>query len=401
MESRRTWCDTNKTHFDYIVAGCGGIGSATVYWLAKKAHAGERRDYLSKKKNCRMAYHDEKYTKLTRPAYQAWGAIEKESGLQVLYKCGGLDISKPSEVDLQCYEDAMNSHNIRYEKLNAEQLEKKFPQFKVDKDVVSLYQPEAGLVDAALANSVHQQLARGYGASFLTNCSVVRVHRKNNGRLLIKTTKGDFTCRKLLVTCGAWSNNVLGSIGIQIPLIVTQEQVTYFGTPHMKEFTKNRFPVFSYLKPDFSLYQIPVHGRSGPKVGIDSLGKRVTPHTRDFKPSPEVEQFTTDFMENILPKVKFIGPVLETKTCLYDMLPDRDFVIDTCDKVGYSDVIVCIGSAHAFKFACLLGKILSEMAIDGRTQYDISGFSMNRPAITDPNFQPFLVFRKTEPKSKL
>ena len=35
-------------------------------------------------------------------------------------------------------------------------------------------------------------------------------------------------------------NDVLSSIGVKIPLTVTQEQVTYFGTPHMKEFTKDR-----------------------------------------------------------------------------------------------------------------------------------------------------------------
>ena len=37
---------TNKTmegrrFFDYIVIGCGGIGSAAVYWLSKRAHSGK------------------------------------------------------------------------------------------------------------------------------------------------------------------------------------------------------------------------------------------------------------------------------------------------------------------------------------------------------------------------
>ena len=33
MEGRR--------FFDYIVVGCGGIGSAAVYWLSKRAHSGK------------------------------------------------------------------------------------------------------------------------------------------------------------------------------------------------------------------------------------------------------------------------------------------------------------------------------------------------------------------------
>ena len=41
-----------------------------------------------------------------------------------------------------------------------------------------------------------------------------------------------------------------------------------------------------------------------------------------------------------------------------------------------------------FRFASVLGRILSELAIDDRTEYDISGFSLDREALTDPNFKP-------------
>lgn len=40
------------------------------------------------------------------------------------------------------------------------------------------------------------------------------------------------------------------------------------------------------------------------------------------------------------------------------------------------------------RFASLLGKIMSEMAVYGRTQYDISEFNLDRPALTDPSFRP-------------
>ena len=56
----------------------------------------------------------------------------------------------------------------------------------------------------------------------------------------VVTTKATFTCRKLVVTAGAWLNDVLGSIGVHVPVTVTQEQVTYFATPHIKDFTKDK-----------------------------------------------------------------------------------------------------------------------------------------------------------------
>ena len=63
----------------------------------------------------------------------------------------------------------------------------------------------------------------------------------------VVTTKGSFTCSKLVVTAGAWLNDVLGSIGVHLPVTVTQEQVTYLATPHMKDFTKDKSVAAVYL----------------------------------------------------------------------------------------------------------------------------------------------------------
>ncbi len=60
------------------------------------------------------------------------------------------------------------------------------------------------------------------------------------------------------------------------------------------------------------------------------------------------------------------------------------FVLDALPE--HPQILVCIGSGHAFKFASLLGKILSELAIDGRTEHPIASFTLQRKAIMDPNF---------------
>ena len=44
-----------------------------------------------------------------------------------------------------------------------------------------------------------------------------------------------------MVTAGAWINHVLGSVGVHIPVKVTQEQVTYFSTPNIKDFTEQKY----------------------------------------------------------------------------------------------------------------------------------------------------------------
>ncbi len=73
--------------------------------------------------------------------------------------------------------------------------------------------------------------------------------------------------------------------------------------------------------------------------------------------------------------------MIYTKTCLYTILPDRDFIIDSLPE--QPNVLVAQGAAHAFKFASLFGKILSELAIDGATECDISTFNIDRPILRE------------------
>ena len=46
------------------------------------------------------------------------------------------------------------------------------------------------------------------------------------------------------------------------------------------------------------------------------------------------------------------------------------------------------GAGHGFKFASLVGRILSDLAVRGETQYQIEAFRPDRPALTDPSYEP-------------
>jgi sarcosine oxidase len=80
---------------------------------------------------------------------------------------------------------------------------------------------------------------------------------------------------------------------------------------------------------------------------------------------------------------KALGPVHLRKTCLYTLTPDRDFVLDLVP--GHPEIAVAIGAGHAFKFASVIGRILSELVIDGSTPSDIRPFAIDRPILKEAN----------------
>ena len=67
--------------------------------------------------------------------------------------------------------------------------------------------------------------------------------------------------------------------------------------------------------------------------------------------STAVHNFTeTVTLLNLLHSFQALGPISYTKTCLYAMTYDRDFVIDSLACKGLPQIIVCCGAGHAFKY---------------------------------------------------
>ncbi|MBI3762618.1 MAG: N-methyl-L-tryptophan oxidase [Chloroflexi bacterium] len=383
-----------KTVFEHIIIGCGGIGSGAAYWLARRAggqvlgleqfelshpHGGSH-DYS---RIIRLTYHHEDYTRLTPHTYTAWAALEEESGVQVVTKTGSIELAvkdSPHRREIETYAAAMDAAMIPYERFGGDEVVRRYPQFHLDEEVDALYQADTGIADAIKGNAAHVGMARHYGATILDH-TPVRAIRPFDGGVDVETDRGKFTCRRLIVTAGAWTDNVLGSVGVNLGITVTQEQVTYYATPYLREFSIGRFPIFISHGDDV-IYGFPVYGEVATKAAIDAAGPAVTTETRTYDGDPDRERRVEEWLKKHIPR--FLGPKLYTKTCLYDMPRDRNFVVDFLPR--HPQIIVCSGAGHAYKFAGLLGKILSELAIDGRTDFPIAPFTLKRAAITDPNY---------------
>lgn len=384
-----------KTAFEYIVVGCGGIGSAAVYWLSREAGrevlgieqfelGHERGGSEDHSRIIRHSYHAPEYTALTPHSYDAWEEVEQESGVRLVVKTGGLDLEpvdgqRPEYINHNA--DAMRGANIPFEELSSWEVMERWPQFRLDDSVQALYQADGGLVDAGKANAAHTSLGRTRGATILEN-TLVRSIRPLSDGVEVTTSAGTFSGRRLLVAAGAWTNKVLGHVGVELPITLTQEQVTYYKASSLRDFDLDRFPVWIWhggLRDTF--YGFPVYGEPATKAGQDAGGDKVTVETRTFRPDPRLSANLKNFLEQYIPGA--LGPELYTKTCMYDLPPDRDFVLDTLPE--YPQISVAIGAGHAFKFASLFGRILGELATTGKTSYPIRAFRMDRPALTDPS----------------
>ena len=376
-----------KRDYEYIVLGLGGWGSAAAYWLSRRAGAevlgleqfelghvrGESQDHS---RIIRLSYHTPEYVELAKHAYRAWAEVEKDSGEQLVLKTGGLDFGpRESAIPLSSYSDSMTAAGVPFERLDAPEIRRRWPQFTVTDDIHGLFQPETGIAMAARGNAAHVRMARAHGAT-LRDRSPVQGIRQVGGEIEITTGDTSYRCRRLVIAGGSWSNRTLAHFGVRLPLRVTKEQVTYFASPHLAEFEPGRFPIWIWMD-DPCFYGFPAFGEQGPKAGQDAGGREVDPDTRDFEPDEAARQRTIEFLRRCIPHA--LGPIIYTKTCLYTLTPDRDFVIDFVP--GCPEAVVGIGGGHGYKFASAVGRILAELALDSRTERNIEPFRIDRPIL--------------------
>jgi sarcosine oxidase len=380
-----------RRDFEYIVLGLGGLGSAAAWWLSRRAGAdvlgleqfelghirGESQDHS---RIIRLSYHTPGYVELAKRAYTAWAALAGEAREEVILQTGGLDFApRASAIPLEHYSRSMDAAGVAYEYLDAAEIMRRWPQFHLTPEIHGLYQADAGIAMAARANAAHQRMARECGAMLQARAPVVGI-RAIRGEVDVAVEGRTYRCRRLIIAAGPWSNAALAHFGVELPLEVTQEQVTYFATPHRDAFRPDRFPVWIWMD-DPCYYGFPMFGEPGTKAAQDAGGKPVTPDGRSFEPDPVNAAGVRAFLARYLPEA--LGPEIYTKTCLYTLTPDRDFVLDAVP--GAEGVFVAIGAGHAFKFASLIGRTLAELAIDGRTDVNLELFSIERPILREKN----------------
>ena len=377
------------TDYRVAVLGLGGIGSAAVYWASRRLGSevlgleqfelghvrGGSEDHS---RIIRLSYHTPAYVELAKAAYDAWEQVEVESGEQLVLRTGGLDLAPAgASIGLADYRTSMAAASVPFEELDAAEVMRRWPQWRLDDDVTALFQERSGIAIASRANATHRRLARENGAILREGVEVGAI-REVGGEVEIVIEGEVQSVGSLIVAAGAWTPAVLGGLGVDLPLEVTLEQVVYMESANPASFHPSRFPIWIWMdEPSF--YGFPVFGEPAVKIAWDRCEIVTDPETRSFEPRQDVIDGIRGFTAHHLPDA--VGPVRLAKTCLYTLTPDRDFVVDRVP--GADNIYTIVGAGHAFKFASVLGRILTDLALDGETSHDISAFAADRALLRE------------------
>jgi|SRR5262245_12362931 len=382
--------------FDVIVVGLGALGSGTCWQLTRRGVrvlgveqfelGHERGASHDTSRILRRSYHTAGYVRLAGQAYHDWSLLSADAAEELVTVVGGLDLFPPdAAIPIGDYTASMTAADVPHSVLDATEVARRWPQLRLPAGCVALHQADTAIVPAARGTAAMQRAARSHGAVLRDRTPVVAIRPDAgpHGGVEVVTAAGHrHRADRVVVTVDGWTNELLAGIGPTLPLTVTQEQVTRFAADDPRDFAIGRFPVWIWMD-DPCFYGFPTYGEALVKAAQDCGGRPVTVWDRSFDPDPARVDLLASFVHATFPG---LGRAARSKTCLYTLTPDRDFVLDALPT--HPDVLIGLGAGHGFKFAPTIGGILADLATTGTTSHDISAFAVDRPALTEPAREP-------------
>ena len=382
-----------SNHYDVIVVGAGVAGSAAAYRLAKthKVLVLEQHAFLHKlgsshggSRIFRYAYGDERYVALAVAADDLWRELERDSGEKLLTRTGGLDIGQEGYPALTEVERALKKAGRPVETLPPEDVAKRFPAFRLPAGQVALYQPDAGVLAATRCVNALLRGAAARGAA-LRDVEAVLQLEPSPDRVEVVTAQGAYSADKLVVTAGPWLTQGLtqglgelmtGLAPALHSLHVEQQQVIYLRVAQAARFAPGRMPIFINHSPQAEVYGFPLFDLPhAVKVSDHANAPTIRLDDRKTGLMEERARETIRRVQSFLPDVT--SDIVHFEMCLYTKTPDEHFILSL--HPDYDNVVIGGGfSGHGFKFGPVLGEILADLALEGRSKHDLGLFAANR-----------------------
>lgn len=376
---------------DVVVVGLGAMGSASLYQLAKR---GARVIGIDRYVPPHVYGSSHGETRITRQAigegaayvplvlrsHQIWQELEAQTGESLLLACGGLILSgevgetlhhgKPQF--LQRTLQAAQQFGIAHEVLDATRIGDRFPQFGLTGSEIGYYEPGAGLVYPERCVQVQLEQARHLGARVQTGEKAHKISLLPDG-VQVETDQARYHAAKAVVSAGAWAGELLGEPFARV-LRVYRQVLFWLEAHDPQAYSPERFPIFIWMFGSAEgehFYGFPQVSQ-GVKVATEQ--SLVSTHPDQVERQISEAEAQAMFARYVQGRLKGLGSVsLKAATCLYTSTADGDFILDhhpDSERI----LVASPCSGHGFKHSAAVGEAMAELALYGRSQFDLTPF---------------------------
>jgi len=267
---------------------------------------------------------------------------------------------------LQARVDELNANGFYHERIiDPEKLYELVPKL-VSGCVGALYSPDDGFARPFHAATAFRNKAAALGAKIYTAVEVLNIDQGNDG-WKVDTSQGTFSAQNLVNCAGAWANRIAAKFGEAVPL--TPRAPMLMVTERLPPFLK---PVVGAVGHKLSFKQMQngtviIGGAHMARLDIDQQQTEI--NFTGLKVSAQT-------VTQLFPHMSGVR-IVRAWAGIEGFMPDNIPVISPSSKAR--GVFHAFGfSAHGFQLSPVVGRIMSELILDGRTALPIAPFDIRR-----------------------
>ncbi|SEI44542.1 sarcosine oxidase [Dyadobacter koreensis] len=388
--------EEKDNHFEVIVIGGGAIGLASAYHLEKRgcktlvleqynfknqlgSSAGVSRQY-------RIPYPEDYMVKMAMDAQPFWDELQSRTSRKLLDKVGTLWFGDPSvhstEGNIAEAEQALKSQNIPYTTLTSREIEEQYHFKNLPDTYTGLFQADGASIDfKATIETLYEAAVQSRCVTLREKSPVTEIRQA--GKLFeVITPEESFICEKLIIAPGPFVDNVVNLLNFKIEATYWNMSSAYFK----KTDPKIQYPTWFVFQNAVGengnqfygfpgvIWDHPEYIRVAPDFVINPLSD---PAERTLVANPQELAYTSEWIKN---HMTGLDPVPHfTSTCLIALskIANKELLIDFAPSyVPNHKNIVVYATGWAAKFTPFLGQILTQLALDGHSEFDITPFQL-------------------------
>ncbi len=368
---------------DTIVVGLGGAGASAAFHLARRGRSvlglerfgptHEQGSSHGRSRIYRTAYFEgAAYVPLVQRAQVLWRELQSESRAPILRPTGGLVLGTPESPSVAGALRVAKACRLEHELLDAEEVGRRYPQFRLASGEVAVWDPNAGALFPENCVRAHADGARAAGAALRYDEPLVSWSASSDG-VEVRTARALYRAAHLVLSVGAWTRETVTDL--RLPLEIERQFMLWFPPTDPATARPERMPVFLWDRgPEEHTYGLPDFG-DGVKLGTWSGRISTSPGAVDRTFTAAEAEPVRRFVAERLRGVR--STETDHTSCLYTNTPDHHFVLGRHprhDRV----VVVSACSGHGFKFTSVIGEVVDRLVGGEDPGFDLSLFDPGR-----------------------
>ena len=306
---------------------------------------------------------------LSQESVRVFERFEEEFGVDIGFKRAGyLFLAGREETwkEFMASLDAQRRLNVPVEALSPEDILRRWPYLNIDDIVGGTFCSADGYADPYVAAMGFAAAARRLGVRVEEMTRVTGIQVAGNTVQGVETEQGAITSPLVVNAAGPWAAKVAELAGQVLPVRPFRRQV--FLTDAIEMLPQ---PVPMIIDQEVTFY---LRGAApGLIMGMSD------PH----EPPSFHLHIDREFMEKVAEAAVHRVPILENAGIvrgwagLYEITPDDNPIIG--EMPSLRGFYCAVGfSGHGFQHGPAVGRILSELILDGRTDFDLAPYSFDR-----------------------